>query len=500
MSREYRSYDPGAGFLFPRRLDELISESDPVRMVFDATERLKLSAFSTSGRQSGEQPYSPLLMVRLLLWAYANGVYSSRKIAAAVGRDITFMFLAGGCRPSYRSISRFRCDHCEALGAIFHQVFRLCAEAGLVRLGHVALDGTVLKANTSKHKAMSYGRMLKDEARLKAEIDSLLAQATVADAEENTRLGSDDDGVSMPAELARREGRLAKIEQARQRMEAEARQQQGLRADQAPQIADKEQRSFADTEARIMPAKRGGFEYAYNAQLAVDEHAGVIVAADLDNHSNDGQHLQQMVDAIREQRGTVGQLGDGATTKITADAGYFSAEQIEASDGDGIELFISPGREGKDDKAAEGGGLFDVTHFKYEPDRQRLICPQGRELLPSKRSPTHFTSTNCSGCPLAAQCKKPSEDRRKIRLMRPAGAAMRTKMQLPASQEVYRRRKWVVEPRFGELKWNRGFRGLSLRGQRKARGEYLFVCAVHNLMRWITHQMLAPSRPCEASA
>lgn len=494
MARGYKPYDPQTGSLFPVHLEELVSPEDPVRLVFEATALLKLSAFQTRGRLSGQQAFHPLLMVRLLVWAYANGIYSSRKIATATRRDVTFMWLAGGAKPSYRAIIRFRAEHQVALRGLFQQVLRICAEAGLVRLGHVALDGTVLGANTSKHKAMSYGRMKQDEKRLQQEIEDWFVRAAGEDEAEDKSLG-DEDGQSLPEELHRREDRLDRIRAARERIEAEARAEQSLSAEEMPVIEDKEQRSFADPEARIMPGKRGGFEYAYNAQIAVDENVGVIVAAELDNRSPDAEHLESMVEQVREARALVETAPE--TTQVTADAGYFSSEKIGAAEGNGVELLISPGREGKEAKAPVDGAVFDASRFTYDDEHKQLRCPAGRLLVLTDRSDEQFVAQDCDGCALRSQCLKPGETRRRVRLFkrRVPGAIMRARMQRPEAQAIYRRRKCVVEPVFGQLKWARRYRGLSVRGQLAAACEFLFVCAVHNLLKWVSRRAmpLAPS-------
>lgn len=501
MGRPYLPYDPSSGSLFPRHLGELIAEDDPVRLVYDATEVLDVSVFETKGRPSGQAPFHPLLMLRLLVWGYANGIYSSRKIGTAVKRDISFMFLAGDCRPSYRAISRFRCDHHVALQTIFQQTFRLCAEAGLVRLGHVALDGTVLKANTSKHKAMSYGRMKEKEAQLKREIDDLLVRAAQADRADDEQFGADSDGESLPAELKRREERLKRIQAARERIDVEKRSEQSVAADDAPAVEDKEQRSFADPEARIMPAKKGGFEYAYNAQLAVDEKVGVIVAADLDNRSPDVEHLAQMTEQVRVQREVLGDAAPEAT-QVTADAGYFSSEAISASDGNGIELLICPGREGKTSDSSTNGKLFGLAQFSYDPEHRRFTCPAGRLLVLTDRSEERYASQDCAGCPLRDKCLKPGEKRRRLRLHKGNidGATMRTKMKTPQALAIYRRRKSTVEPVFGQIKWDRGLRALSMRGETKSRSEFRFVCAVHNLMKWVSAKLSFAPTPAGAPA
>lgn len=492
MAGGYKPYDPHTGSLFPRHLDELVPADDPVRLVFEATHVLDLSRFLTRGRLSGQQGFHPLLMIRLLVWGYANGIYSSRKIATAVRRDVTFMWLAGEARPSYRSIIRFRSDHQVALRGLFGQVLRLCAEAGLVRLGHVALDGTVLEANTSRHKAMSYGRMKQEEGRLQQEIEDWFVRAASEDDDENARFG-DHDGQSLPQELHRREERLKRIQAARERIEAEARAEQQLTAEQAPVVEDKEQRSFADPEARIMPGKRGGFEYGYNAQIAVDDQAGVIVAAELDHTSSDVKHLESMVQQVREARDVV--EGAPATTHVTADAGYFSSEHMGAADGNGIELLVSPGRESKATSPPAEGKVFDTSRFTYDEEHQQLRCPAGRLLVLSERSDERFVAQDCDGCPLRSQCLKPGESRRHVRFFkrRIPGALMRVRMRRPEAKAVYRRRKCTVEPVFGQMRWARGLRRLSLRGQMAAACEFVFICVVHNILKWASsHLRRAP--------
>jgi len=495
MGHGHLPYDPKTGSLFPLRIEEMVGAEDPVRLIFDVTESLNLSAFETRGRTSGQRSYHPLLMVRLLVWGYANGVYSSRRIATATSRDVSFIWLAGGARPSYRAIIRFRSDHQLALRKLFGQALRLCAEAGLVRLGHVALDGTVLAANTSKHKAMSYGRMKLEEQRLQKEIEGWLVRAASEDESDDRAVGADSDGESLPEELQRREARLAKIQAARERIEAEARAEQGLGPDETPAVDDKEQRSFADPEARIMPAKRGGFEYAFNAQIAVDDQAGVIVATELDNRSPDVAHLETMTQAVREARELIESPPE--VTQITADAGYFSSEKIGASEGDGIELLVSPGREGKTSKPPAVGEVFDASRFLYDDETKQLKCPAGRLLVLTDRSDENFVAQDCDGCALRSQCLKPGETRRHVRLFkrRVPGAIMRARMQRPEIQAVYRRRKCVVEPVFGQMKWARRLRGVSLRGELAAACEFHFICAVHNLLKWVARkaQKLAAS-------
>jgi IS5 family transposase len=314
-------------------------------------------------------------------------------------------------------------------------------------------------------------------------------QAEAQDTAEDQEYGADSDGYSVAEELARREARLAKIRAARERLEAEQRAEQGLPADAVPEIADKEQRSFADRDARIMLMKRGEYDYAYNAQAAVDADSGVIVAAALTNVAPDVGHLPALADEVRALR-DVAELSEDDPTTVSADAGYFSGENA-AHDGDGLDLLIAAGR---DDPAttASRSGSWSAECFGYDPARDVWICPADKLLVrqvtppgatgrPSKHR--YLASTDdCAACPLRARCLKPGEERRLLvsQRSRPTGA-MRFKLRQPDARRRYARRKAIVEPVFGQLKEARGFTTLSLRGLARAAGEYLLACLAHNL-------------------
>src|SRR5919112_4795737 len=265
------------------RLEEALPPEHPVHLFVDLVRSVDLGHFAIPPGPKGEKPYHPHALFGILAWGYLHGVRSSRKLARLARQEATFAYLAGGGRPDYRTWARFRRDNAAAFTAVFQETVVLALRLGLARLGHVALDGTKLRANTSKHKAMSNGRMRQREAQLKEEIAQLVEQAEAQDAAEDQEYGVDSDGYSVAEELARREARLAKIQAARERLEAEQHAAQGLPEDAAPEIADKEQRSFADPDARIMLMKRGGYDYAYNAQAAVDAESGVIVGGEPTN-------------------------------------------------------------------------------------------------------------------------------------------------------------------------------------------------------------------------
>jgi transposase len=471
------------------RLEEALPPEHPVHVFVDLVRSVDLAHFVIPPGPKGEKPYHPHALFGVLAWGYLHGVRSSRKLARLARQEATFVYLAGGGRPNYRTLARFRRENAAAFTAVFQETVLLALHLGLARLGHVALDGTKLKANTSKHKAMSYGRMRQREAQLRDEIARLAERAEAQDAAEDQEYGADSDGYSVAEELALREARLAKIRALRERLEAEQRAEQGRPESQPPTIDDKEQRSFADGDARMMLMKRGEYGYAYNAQAAVDAESGVIVAADLTNVAPDVGHLPDLVTRVRSLRGAAGRP-DGEPTTVSADAGYFSGDNV-ADDGGGIDLLIAAGR---DDPAAAGGkaGVWSADCFGYDAARDAWICPADK-LLVRRVTPPGATGrpskhrylaapADCAACPLRARCLKPGEERRVLvtQRSRPAGA-MRFKLRQLAARRRYARRKAIVEPVFGQVKEDRGFTTLSLRGLALATGEYLLACLAHNL-------------------
>src|SRR4051794_20218344 len=373
------------------RLEDALPPDHPVHLFVDLVQGVDLSHFVIPPGPKGEKPYHPHALFGILAWGYLHGVRSSRKLARLARQEATFVYLAGGGQPHYRTLARFRRENGAAFRAIFQETVVLALRLGLARLGHVALDGTKLKANTSKHKAMSYGRMRQREAQLRDEIARLIEQAEAQDTAEDQEYGVDSDGYSVAEELARREARLAKIQAARKHLEAEQRADQGLPADAPPVIADKEQRSFADDDARIMLMKRGAYDYAYNAQAVVDAESGVIAAATLTNVAPDMRHLPALVAEVRTLRAGAG-LPDDRPTTVSADAGYFSGENA-AEDGAGLDLLIAAGR---DDPAAATtkATAYAIDRFGYDPVRDVWVCPAEKLLHLMPPGATGRPSTN----------------------------------------------------------------------------------------------------------
>jgi transposase len=480
-----------------------------VHVFVDLVRSVDLGHFVVPPGPKGEKPYHPHALFGLLAWGYLHGARSSRTLARLARQEAAFVYLAGGGTPSYRTLARFRRGNAAAFTAVFQETVVLALRLGLAKLGHVALDGTKVQANASKHKAMSYGHMQQREARLKEEVARLVEHAETRDAAEDQEYGTDSDGYSMAAELAFRGPRLARIRALRERLEAEQRAAQGLGADEPPVIDAKEQRAFADGDARLMLMKRGEYAYAYNAQAAVDGECGVIVAAELTNVAPDEGHLPELVAQVRALRATAGLNGETPTT-VSADAGYCSHANA-AEDGDGIDLLIAAGREDPAARPATAGTLFTNEAFGYDPATDTWVCPTGapleRQVTPPgatgrpAKNRYHAPPTACAACPLRGRCLRPGEAHRVLVVHRGRGAgALRLKFRQAAARRRYARRKAIVEPVFGQMKEDRGFTVLSLRGLTLAKAEYLLACLAHNLGKLLRVCRLPTSQAATAAA
>ncbi|MBA2644700.1 MAG: IS1182 family transposase [Solirubrobacterales bacterium] len=451
--KAFRAYDPDQVLLMAPVLAEWVPEGDLAHFVSDLVETgaLDLSAiYAAYEEERGFPPYDPRLMVKLLIYGYANGVMSSRKLERATYRDVAVRMLCADQHPDYRSIARFRKRHLDALAGLFVQALRLCRQAKLVGLGTLALDGTKLRANASRHKAMSYDRMVKSEAQLEAEIaalhervGALLADAERVDAEEDERFGPDRRGDELPDELQRREQRLARIREAKQALEAEAAEAetarraeleaQGKKPRRPPNGRDPfkpkptAQRNFTDPESKIMKTSDGAFHQCFNGQAVVDSETQVIVAAELSDEAPDQRQLEPALDQLAENLQAIeAELPEDAA--LLADAGYFSEDNVRITAAHGLDGYIATGR------------------FKHsEPP-----APAPRGPIPKHATP-------------------------KQRMAR--------KTRTKKARAVYARRKTIVEPVFGQMDTVQGARRLLLRGKPAARAQWRFQCAVHNLLK-----------------
>ena len=432
MSKTYRPYLPEQEFLLPPSLRDWLPENHLTFFVSDVVDQLDLSAIERhyEAERRGQPPYHPRLMVKLLVYGYCIGVRSSRKIAQRLDEDIAFRMLAADNRPDFRTLSDFRKIHLTALEGLFAQVLRLALEAGAVKLGRVSLDSTKMKANASKHKAMSWKRMQETEQRLQREVREILAAVERTDQEEDARWG-ERRGDELPAELARRQSRLQRIREAKKALEqralegAEAQGQPPEEAQQA-QPRDKDQYNFTEPESRIM--KGGdGFVQAYNAQAAVEPVCQWIVGQTLTNQANDKKQLVPLLEAVERQAGQ-------RPTGVLADSGYCSEQN----------LAYLASSEDKSKRAIEAW----VATGKTKHNEVASRAPRGR-------MPQGLTRVE----------------------------RMQRKLRTKAGRKVYARRKAVVEPVFGQIKQARGIRQFLLRGYEKAKGEWALICLTHNVRK-----------------
>jgi transposase len=456
--KKYRPWDPQSYRQQAFSPEGRLPDDDLVFFLLDLVPQLDLEDFYASYEVEtrGAPPFEPAMLICLLLYSYCIGVYSSRKIAKACERNLAFLAIVGSDRPDFRTISDFRKEHLSRLADLFVQVLRLAAEAGLVRLGNLSFDGSKFTGQASRHKAMSYGYMKKEEARLKEEIQALLQQAEQTDSEEDAVHGS-RRGDELPEELKRREDRLAVIQAAMTRLEeqaraeAEAEKQRRAEAEAQRQRTgkkrpgkepkpvsavpdDKAQCSFSDPELKMMPQSNKGWDYATNAQIGVDGEFQIIVACYVTEAVNDKEQAVPLAEATMENLQQAGvelpkeESGEAMKIPATLDSGYYSEKAQEGMEERGFDPYMATGRQ------------------KHN---------QGKAQTSSEPLPEGAT----------------------------AKEKMQAKLKTPQGQKLYAKRKTIVEPVFGQIKAARGFRRFSFRGLLKIAGEWSLVCLTHNLLK-----------------
>lgn len=462
--------------LFPPNMFDLLEKDDPVFLYVDIVESLDFSSINRKYSRLGEHAYDPMMLFLVLLYGYTHGVFSSRKLAGQCQRDLCYMYITGSLKPDFRTISDFRKNHIQELKGLFQQSVLLAKELSMVSLGHVSLDGSFFEANSSKHKAMSYGRMLEAEKALKEEIEGFLVKAEKTDNAEDLRYGKEKSGSEVPEELLRKKERLQNIKEAKRALEErESKENPGKEIDPKKQI------SFADKEAKIMGSKSKGFDYRYNGQACVDEESQIIVGGHLTKKVND---LQEVVPALKEMEETVGELPE----KMTADAGYLSAGNIEELEKKGIDGYIATGK--GESSGNESTEEIIPSGFTLDEGENRITCPVGKELKLYHESDDGAVKKyralidDCRNCSLSKTCRDNKFAKRivvdKNKVYR---EQMRKKLKTPEGEAVYRKRKHIVEPVFGQIKYCMGFRSFQLRGFEKTKGEFYLVCMGHNIRK-----------------
>lgn len=445
MSKHFRPWNPEQSFLFPPSPRDWLPENHLVYFLLDVVPHMNLQPILQpyQAEQRGQPPYHPTMLTTLLLYGYATGTFSSRRLMSRCETDAAFRVIVGEDIPDFRTISDFRKRHLSALEGLFVEVLKLCAKAGLAKVGRLALDGSKVKANASRHKAMSYDYMLKEEKRLKKEVKALLAQAEQADQAEDQSYGRDRRGDELPPELARRQNRLKKIREAKAALEAAAREQaraaevERQREEQPPSGQDPEQvkpeakaqYNFTDPESKIMKVSNKGWDQCLNAQVAVNEYQ-IIVAADVTDETNDKQQVRPMIEQTQQNVAAVGVMEK--IKEMVADSGFYSEANVEYLKEEEIDPYIATER---------------LKHH------EQIAAPRGR-------------------CPKGLTAKQ----------------RMARKLRTKKGRERYARRKAMVEPVFGQVKHGRGFRQFLLRGRKKMRAEWRLVSLTHNLLKLWRHE------------
>lgn len=447
MEKKFKEYQPNQLMLLPPCISDWLPEDHPVHYISEVVEDLDLSAIYQNYRgRRGQPPYEPKMMVKIFIYGVVKGIFSSRKIEKALYEDVGFRILSANQQPDHWTISEFRRRHHKALGELLVQTIQMSDKAGLVKLEHISVDGTKIKANASKHSAMSYGYMKKEEKRLQEEIESILERMEEIDVEEDKKYGN-RRGDELPPELATRQKRLAAIKKAKKELEEEAkeklRKKQAERQEKAKKegkkykprknieqalLKDKDQRNFTDPESRIMLNSEKAFIQGYNAQATVDAESQIIVAADLTNEANDKRQLVPQIEQVIQNTGRT-------PKEMSADTGYYSDDNLEYLRKRKIEGFIPPEK---------------VTHNQWRT--QNAI----RGRIPKNASKDYL---------------------------------MRRKLRTKRGRERYKLRQTSIEPTYGYIKEELGLRQFLLRGQDKVRSIWRFTCAVHNILKLYRAEM-----------
>ncbi len=468
--------------LFPTNIFDLLPKQHDCYVYETIFQYIDTSEVESKYHHLGQHAYPPKLIISILIYAYSHGVFSSREIEKRCRQDLAFMYIAQMNCPNFRVLGDFRKDHLTFFHDCFKQSVKLALELKMASLGHISLDGSKFKASTSKHKAMSYGRLKAKEAELSAEIDDLINKARQCDQEEDDTY-QEANGYSIPEDLQFKQERLEKIKKAKKALEE---REETLNPGEL--IDDKKQISFSDHDARIM-SKKGHCEYSYNAQISVDKDNQIIVGQHVSQSANDLQEVEPALAALSET--TEGETVD----KMSLDNGYNSGSNLQTLDESGIDAYVATDRQEK----AAGTGLensdrkFVKADFTYDADADVFICPARKKLVTkpqskAKRKGYRADKDICTECPYRSRCSgSKKEAGRVIRTdkFEVVRQAMNKKMETKEAKAVYVHRKVIAEPPFGQIK-NSGFRGFSLRGKEKVDAEFSLVCAAHNMKKCAT--------------
>ena len=464
--------------LFPSNVFDLLPDDHECYLYNDIFQQLDTSNLEKRYSKKGQNAYHPRLIISILIYAYSHGIFSSRQIERRCNEDLSYMYIAGMKCPNFRVLSDFRKDNAEFFHECFKQSVFLAMELGLASLGHVSLDGSKFKADTSKHKAMSYKRLKDQEKKLMAEIAALIDKAKKCDEEEDKEY-KDKTGYGIPEDLQHKEDRLTQIQAAKKALE---KREDELHPGKA--IEDKKQISFADTDARIM-GKNGTFSYQYNGQICVDEDHQIIIEQHLSQNANDKKEIDPALDNIQA---TIGKVPG----KMSFDNGYMSGANLEAIETANLDGYVATDKGEKKSQIPldESNRKLTKADFTYNEQDDCFACP-GNQILTlireSKDGRKFYQGSSdlCTDCKYKSRCCQSAKGSARTITTddkEPLRQQMNEKMEQERSKEVYRKRKTIVEPVFGQIK-NTGFRGFNVRGIEKTSGEFSLVCIAHNIKK-----------------
>lgn len=480
---KFKPYSMEQGEMIPMYFGDLVEEDHLARTIHDIVEQLDLSEITNQYMHQGEEAYHPKLLIKILFYGYTEGIFSSRKLENAIHYVIPFRWLAAGNKPNHRTISDFRKNNLKALTGLFSQIVQVAQELGHISLGHVSIDGSKVKANASKHKAMSRGRMKKEIKRLEREIAE-----TLEIAQEQDELEMDDDQAETKHQgIQDRQQRLETIKSALKQLEER-------KPEATSTTPEKDQSNFTDNDSRIMNTKTQGVIQGYNPQIAVDSDHGFIVGLKVSQNSSDQNQFEGVLSSVRDNTGTVPE-------RLTADAGYFSADNIQQAEAYKVDAYIAATKEAK-----QTGNPYDKSNFSYDPDLETYICPAGKKMelkkikyRNNKKKATQwiYECQACLECPFQKNCVKAASKTGKRTMTRteadPIRESMRTKVQSDEGKDIYKQRKAIVEPVFGQIKECQGFRQFHLRGKEKVEGEFVLLALSYNLKK--LHFVKHPKKP-----
>ena len=473
----FKEYRQDQNFLLPPSLDEFVPEGHEVRIINEVVDTLDLSPLLSRYQGGGAPAYYPAMMLKVIIYAYSLGVYSSRRIAQELKTDTAFMLLSGLQAPDFRTICLFRAQHAAVLPELFVGVVRLCASLGMVGLGHIAFDGTKLKANASLRQSRDRDSLEKEIDRIKEEVRQMIEASGRIDEIEDKEY-PDGDGSEIAKELMKKEYRLKKLQEA-----IEVLQREKL-----------EKVNVTDPKSRLMQDSRRVIQPSYNGQVAVDNKDQVIVAADISQSTTDHHEFRPMVEQVEQNLGSL-------PKEASADAGYSSYENLEYAQQRGLDAYIPDDFFEVLEKKKQTEKRYHKSNFRYDQAKDVYICPEGKNLrrlqeLKRQGKPPFviYRGESCRGCAMKGECtrgpaRRITRDGRESLL-----EVMREKLRSDEGRKIYKKRLYTVEPVMAHMKWNRRKLMMSLRGLEKVRAEFSLMCLVHNVKK-IVKRALEGSLP-----